>query len=422
MIDGNDAPDTVREQHALLAAVRHELRAPITTIIGYSEMLIVDTKVPGAEQGLVADLGKIRAAGAQLLVRVNTILDRDRIAAEGAGMEVFGATLRDELRIPINAIIGSSEVLIADATECGWADAVPELEHICFAATRFLALIDDFVVFGATEWEAMRLVVEDSEDSDAPSLGPDVLPATPAFNAVHPSFRRGDCHPILVVDDSALNRDILSRRLEAQGYGVAVAENGRRALEMARAQPFDLMLLDMLLPEMNGYQVLQLWMADAALREIPVIIVSALDDVDSVARCVELGAADYLTKPFNPIILHARLEACMEKKWLRDQEVEYLRNVSLVSAAAAAVESSTFDPQILAPVAARTDGLGQLARVFQRMAHEVVLREARLKQQVQELRIEIDQAKKSRAVSEIADTPYFQDLKQRAARLRKPPI
>jgi DNA-binding response OmpR family regulator len=158
---------------------------------------------------------------------------------------------------------------------------------------------------------------------------------------------------ILLVEDNEMNRDMLSRRLERQGYCVALAENGREALAMARAQPYDLILLDMMMPEMNGYEVLQVWMADDALRDIPVIIVSALDEVDSVARCVELGAADYLTKPFNAILLHARIEACLEKKWLRDQEIEYLRNVALLTDAAASVETGAFEPQTIAAIAAR---------------------------------------------------------------------
>ncbi len=108
----------------------------------------------------------------------------------------------------------------------------------------------------------------------------------------------------------------------------------------------------------------------------------------------------------------------MEKKRLRDQEVEYLRNVALVTDAAAAVQAETFDPDDLADVATRADALGQLARVFQRMAREVYAREQRLKQQVQELRIELDEAKQARKVAEITETEYFQDLLSQADDIR----
>jgi sigma-B regulation protein RsbU (phosphoserine phosphatase) len=125
---------------------------------------------------------------------------------------------------------------------------------------------------------------------------------------------------LLIVDDNEMNRDMLSRRLKRQGYTVEMAENGREALEMIQSKQFDLMLLDIMMPEMNGYQVLEHLKADARLNNLPVIMVSAVDDIESVVRCVELGAEDYLFKPFNPILLKARVGASLEKKWLRDQQ------------------------------------------------------------------------------------------------------
>jgi class 3 adenylate cyclase len=132
---------------------------------------------------------------------------------------------------------------------------------------------------------------------------------------------------LLVVDDVEANRDLLSRRLQRQGHTVVVAENGRQAIERLKEQPFDLILCDIMMPEMNGYQVLEHLKADPALRHIPVIMVSALDDIDSVVRCIELGAEDYLFKPFNPTLLKARINACLEKKRLRDQEQAYLKQL-----------------------------------------------------------------------------------------------
>jgi DNA-binding response OmpR family regulator len=123
---------------------------------------------------------------------------------------------------------------------------------------------------------------------------------------------------LLVVDDDETNRKILSGRLEAEGHRVFVAENGRHALEMIDAQPFDLVLLDILMPAMDGYQVLQYLKSHQTLREIPVIVLSALDEIESAVRCIEMGAEDYLTKPFNPVLLRARIGACLEKKRLRD--------------------------------------------------------------------------------------------------------
>lgn len=125
---------------------------------------------------------------------------------------------------------------------------------------------------------------------------------------------------LLVVDDNSVNRELLARRLELQGYRISRAENGRLALDMLHAQPFDLVLLDIMMPEIDGYEVLKIMKGDESLRHIPIIMISALGDLDSIVRCIEVGAEDYLPKPFNSTLLVARVEACLEKKRLRDQE------------------------------------------------------------------------------------------------------
>ena len=127
---------------------------------------------------------------------------------------------------------------------------------------------------------------------------------------------------LLVADDNKANRLLLTRSLELQGHSVASAENGRVALEMLRREPFDLLLLDMEMPEMDGFQVL---VGDLQLRDLPVIVTSSLEGIESVVRCIELGAEDYLPKPVNPVLLKARLGASLEKKRLRDQQKEWMR-------------------------------------------------------------------------------------------------
>jgi adenylate cyclase len=130
---------------------------------------------------------------------------------------------------------------------------------------------------------------------------------------------------LLVADDNKVNRLLLSRNLELQGHAVACAENGRVALEMLRRDRFDLLLLDMEMPEMDGFQVLAELKKDLQLRDLPVIVTSSLEGIDHVVRCIELGAEDYLPKPVNPVLLKARIGASLEKKRLRDQQKELLR-------------------------------------------------------------------------------------------------
>ena len=127
---------------------------------------------------------------------------------------------------------------------------------------------------------------------------------------------------LLIVDDIEDNRYALTRRLTREGYpNLTTAENGRQALEILQAKSFDLVLLDIMMPDMNGYEVLARMKADETLRHIPVIMISALDEIESVIRCIELGAEDYLPKPFNPTLLRARVGACLERKRLHDQVV-----------------------------------------------------------------------------------------------------
>ena len=130
---------------------------------------------------------------------------------------------------------------------------------------------------------------------------------------------------LLVVDDNKVNRILLARGLEAQGHNVELAENGKQALERLRTSSFDLVLLDIEMPEMNGYQVLETCLQDPELRDIPIIMTSSLDELDSVVKCIELGAEDYLNKPVNPILLRARVNASLEKKRLRDEQRKFLR-------------------------------------------------------------------------------------------------
>lgn len=224
---------------------------------------------------------------------------------------------------------------------------------------------------------------------------------------------------ILVVDDHRTTRLKLCLGLKQQGHTVGEAENGMQALEKLRDEKFDLVLLDILMPEMDGYQVLERIKENILLRDVPVIVISAMDDLESVVKGIELGAEDYLPKTFDPVLLRARIGACLEKKRLRDQEVDYLYNVARITDAAAAVEAETFDPQALVDVATRADALGQLARVFSRMASEIYLREQNLKRQVQQLRIELDDARQAQQVAEITETDYFQQLEDKAQDLRR---
>jgi adenylate cyclase len=130
---------------------------------------------------------------------------------------------------------------------------------------------------------------------------------------------------LLVVDDNRVNRLLLTRTLELQGYDVAAVDGGRAALDLLKREDFDILLLDIEMPGMNGFEVLEELHNDLRLRDLPVIVTSSLEGIDNVVRCIELGAEDYLTKPVNPVLLRARVGSSLEKKRLRDQQKELVR-------------------------------------------------------------------------------------------------
>jgi class 3 adenylate cyclase len=309
--DRGGAPGPDRARGALLAHMRHELRTPVNAILGYSEMLLEDGAAGPAE----GDLRKIEAAGRHLLALINEILDPARLG-QAEDLEAAGARIRHDLRTPVNAIIGYSEMLLEDAE--GDAALSADLQKIHAAGHKLLALIDDIVrVSAGAEGQGGDRQVASMIEQAVSSIRPlEAAPAAP-----------GTGGRILVVDDNEINRDMLRRRLEREGHAVGCAENGRRALEMLRAADYDLVLLDILMPDINGYQVLEQMKADGELRHIPVIMISALAEIVSVVRCIEIGAEDYLPKPFNPVVLRARLNASLEKKRLRDREVVHLRQI-----------------------------------------------------------------------------------------------
>uniref|UniRef100_B8HVV8 histidine kinase n=1 Tax=Cyanothece sp. (strain PCC 7425 / ATCC 29141) TaxID=395961 RepID=B8HVV8_CYAP4 len=378
------------------SSLRHDLRTPINAILGYSEMLLEELSPEEDLEQIL--LNKINRAGQQLLEQVN------QLVTPSSSAEV--SQIRHSLRSPLTVVIGYTELLLEEMK----AERQTDLERIRSASQQMLGLIEQIV-----------LVETDPQVSQVTGVAAtDVAPGSEVeLGASGQASSEDLTGKILVVDDTLINRDLLSRRLERQGHTVKLSENGQQALQLLESQSFDLVLLDVIMPKMNGLELLRLMKDTPNWKDIPVIMISALDEVESAVRCIELGAEDYLTKPFNTILLKARIKACLEKKYLRDQERQYLHQVACLTEAAAAVEGAKFQPDSLAEVAQRQDALGQLARVFQHMAAEVYGREQRLQQQIQQLKIEIDQEKRVRQVAEITESGFFRDLQQRAALLRK---
>jgi adenylate cyclase len=313
-------------QRIRLANMRHEMRTPLNAIIGYSEMLMEDAKSLNQEN-FVLHLQKIHSSGMETLELVDKILISSNVDGKQAYIDRknFEGNFTNVLRKPLDDIIGNTEILIDAAHEPGLRDFIPDLEKIQSSSQNFLEFIKKIAHCSATEKGVADVDLEDSETSAMiEKLVGDILPvshkeASPV--TVDKSY-------VLIVDDNVMNRDLLSRHFKRQGHNVATAENGRQALEIIKKQPFDVILLDILMPEMNGYQVLHKLKNHKIWRDIPIIMISALEELDIVAHCIEVGADDYLVKPFNPVLLNARINSCLERKRLHDLEKEQKRILS----------------------------------------------------------------------------------------------
>lgn len=315
-------------QRELLARLRHDLRTPLNAIIGYSEMLLEDAEDPEGYEAFISDLKNIYSTGNKSLELVNTILHPVKIESGQSremSLTTFGANLRHELYTPSNAIISFAERLMKNAENpggknCFITESIPDIRKIHAAAEDFLMIIRSTEDFSELSAGMMAHVTDSVEDSSLPRTRLVSLP----IKADVVTAERGD---LLIVEDHAMNRDLLFRHLERQGHNVMAAENGHEALSMLRNRLFDVVLLDIMMPVMDGYQVLGRMKEADAWQNIPVIMISALDEMESVVRCIEMGAEDYLTKPFDPVLLKARVSAVLEKKRLRDKEQIYLRSL-----------------------------------------------------------------------------------------------
>ncbi len=296
-------------------SLKHELRTPLNHIIGYCEMLMEDAQDRG-EEAFIADLQRIHLAGRRLLAVLNDLFDVTKLPSE----KLPESALHHEIRTPLNQIIGYAEMMQEEAQERGEAAIVADLGRICAAARQLLQTVVERLV--PSQFDVAR-----AAHAETGGKATFVRRESPVPGARSPGTPVAFTGRLLVADDDEGNCAMLSRRLIRLGHSVALANNGRDALEKLRAERFDLLLLDIQMPELNGFEVLEQIKADPVLRELPVIVLSASSETERVAHCVEMGAEDYLPKPFDPVLLQARIGACLEKKRLRDREVSHLRQI-----------------------------------------------------------------------------------------------
>jgi len=355
-----------------IAELRHELRTPVNIITGYSEMLLEDAMGSEEDAELAAAL---RGLGEQM---------REVLRIINASLPSGAATIAPDALRALAESLQARQVAVLALLDA--ADGSP--------SARREEVVEDIARMRVAAGRLAHVEVADAKEAETREFAA-AVPET-ALRADATASAR-----ILVVDDVEDNRTVLGRRLERLGHVVTTVESGTEALTLSAEREFDLILLDVLMPGLDGYATLLALKGRESTRELPVVMISALDDLAHTARCIAQGAEDYLPKPFDPLLLQARVGASLERKRLRDREREFLAETMTVVEAAQAVEEGRYDGDTLQRVARRDDALGRLARVFDGMAAEVKAREERLERQLRALREEIDA---SRATSVISDS------------------
>ena len=306
-------------QLSILSHLRHELRTPINAIVGYSEMLIEEMEEIGVGADYLSELEQIKAYGTNLLVSIDTFLNPtvSPSTQQDLAQIINNPELKKELEKPTQLVISSCQQLFGSIEE----DFVSDLKKIDTAANKLLTEIKEI----DKTWLQSQKVATTAKYKKT-----ETIIERNSLNTRDRDPLETTEYTILIVDDNATNRDLLSRQVMAQGYQVATAADGKQAIEMIQTGVYDLILLDIIMPEIDGYEVLQ-WICSSIWRHIPTIVISALNEIDSVVKCIQTGAADYLAKPFNPTLLKARVGACLEQKRLRDRESSYLEQLALAN-------------------------------------------------------------------------------------------
>ncbi|MDD2816471.1 MAG: adenylate/guanylate cyclase domain-containing protein [Thiotrichaceae bacterium] len=312
-----------------LVDMGQDLQTPAKAIIAYTESLLDYAKHRPDWAEFIPDLNKMLSAAQQLSALITKLFSKNNTPSGEVDLESFTSTIRHDLRTPINAIIGYGEMLLEDVDDEVNQEACLELQKTLSSARRLLTLIGDLIYFSKAETISRPIEPEAAPSAPVSTLMDEVVRSMRNTTDNHVAEVAVQEASLLVVDDKESNRDLLSRRLDRQGFKVEVAENGQQALEMIRQRSYDLVLLDIIMPEMNGYQVLAELKNDPHLSHIPVIMISALDEIDSVVRCIEMGAEDYLQKPFNQVILKAKISASLERKRLRDREHAFIKKLQI---------------------------------------------------------------------------------------------
>ena len=313
-----------RTKNAFLSKARHNLKNPVNAILGFSEILIEDCEEYGHIEP-VAMLKLLHKAGEEILYQIETCLNASQDSILYKSVIEMGKEIENAIRDPINEIgTITNSIIITDKIESDIENFSRDIEKIGKSASSLEQELESIIHFNTYETDDLR---QKNSNSGHYTMIQDVIDS---IEPIDPKdIKDASIGKILVVDDNPNNTELLRKRLIKKGHKVNVANDGTSALMylMKNINSLDLLILDIVMPGMNGFEVLKFIRNDKRFYDLPVIMISSMDDTDSIYRCIENGADDYIRKPFRQIILEARIDSCIEKKLLRDKEKELIHNL-----------------------------------------------------------------------------------------------
>ncbi len=309
-----------RTRKIYLGKSRHNLKNPINGILGYSEMLIEDCEDYNLES-IIPDLEKIYNSGKSILQTIEENFHDSKLNEIEKPISEIAKETQILIRTPLNTIIGYSELISEDSRIIKIQNFISDLEKIIMSSKALENEINTIINFNSNNKNISE--EKESELDMVKDVLKSIKPIDKELN------NRTVVGKILAVDDNINNTDLLQKRLIKIGHRVDIANNGKDALnKLSNDFSYDIILLDIVMPLLNGFEVLKVLKNDKRFYSIPVIMISSMDDTDSIYRCIELGADDYITKPFEKSILDARIISCIEKKQLRDKEKALLKELA----------------------------------------------------------------------------------------------
>tara|TARA_B100001964_G_scaffold94447_1_gene105913 strand:- start:296 stop:1924 length:1629 start_codon:yes stop_codon:yes gene_type:complete len=324
----DNVKETVSEHQyhqVILKNIKHDLINPINAMIGYSE-LILDTLDEAGDRALKRDMQSIYHSSTAIFAIIQELFSDKTKTSHDIGSVILNEDLHYSIRTPLSNIVGLSELILEDTatvTDLDLQDIQDSVSKINQAGKRLLKLINDLSKYSdLSDSDLMENYYTDLYLKESSIRN---------FQFNTEAKIPDKIGTILIVDDESANLDIIDKILQQSNHKTFTAESGEEALKILKKESakIDLILLDLIMPEVNGMDLLKTLKDDNNTYHIPVIMLSALDEIDTIVECISMGADDFLIKPVNRILLHARLNNALEKKYFHDKEIKYQKQIKI---------------------------------------------------------------------------------------------